>query len=485
MKRFLLALVLIGFGERPAAAHIDVPGLDTNGQCVGDADSDASVAINELILAVNNALGGCPELPVTVNFSAMVGDKTFGCGTVYQGIGTGAAQFIASDFRFYISNIRLLTIGGAEVPLTLDEDGIWQTQNVALLDFETGPENGCGEGNMATNTAVHGKVPAGVYTGIKFDVGLPFDLNHINVSTAVSPLNLTALYWSWNEGYKFLRVDTPDNFRFHLGSTGCNGGSPSHPPTICTQPNLPTITLSGFNLAHSVIVADIAALLSDSDINVNQPGSSGGCLSDPDDQDCAPLFHNLGLNFPAGTPGSSPQKLFRVSSAGSEGEHVEVKIAASAEGSGQLIAHPEFDVTQPVPLFLAGCVNGTGDDCTGGTRLFSAGNPGFEPLDEAEPAESLFTVADGTVVTLELTALTDGLKFRGPGGEMLDHVGAMLLLGTTPSFHVDLEAQLELPGGGPPTGIFEAGFKLTTTSGPYQSSDPIRVKFAPSADAGG
>jgi len=485
MRGLALTLLLIGaFAARPALAHVNVPGLDVNGQCVGDADSDATVAINELITAVNNALNGCARLPVTLNFRGMIGDQPFACGTIFNNVGSGASEFIASDFRFYISNVRLLTVGGSEVPVELEDDGVWQYtdpdshKSVALLDFETGPGNGCPEGNTATNTAVHGTVPAGVYTGVRFDLGVPFELDHLDVSTARSPLNFTAMYWSWNQGYKFLRIDTGDGkFLFHLGSSGCDGATPSRPPTTCSRPNLPTITLPSFNITHSVVVADIAALLADSNIDVNQPGTVPGCQSDADDQDCVPLFHNLGLNFPEGTVGTTPQKLFSVGLPAEE-EHVEVKIASSADGSGQLIAHPEFDVTQPIPLPFAECLGGTGDECTGGTRIFSAANPGFEPIGEAEPGESLFKLADGVPVTLELTVLSDGLTFRS-GDQVLDHVGATLVLGTTPDFHVDLEAQLTLPGGGEPSGTFEAGFKVTTTSSQYQSSDPIRVKFTP------
>ncbi len=38
------------------------------------------------------------------------------------------------------------------------------------------------------------------------------------------------MFWSWQLGYKFLRVDTADDeFRIHLGSTGCqsDGAQPA------------------------------------------------------------------------------------------------------------------------------------------------------------------------------------------------------------------------------------------------------------------
>lgn len=160
-----------------------------------------------------------------------------------------------------------------------------------------------------------------------------------------------------------------------------------------------------------------------------------------------------------------------------------IKIAANADGGGALVAHPEFDVAQPIPLFFAECFGGTGDDCSGGMRLFSAANPGLEPLDSAEPDQSLYTVADGTAITLAVTALDAGLSFH-LGDAVLDRVGATVLLGQTPSFHSDLEAQLVLPGGGPPSGTFSAVFQLTTSSSKYQSSDPFTVKFTPSSSTG-
>jgi len=477
MRRPTLMLAAM-LAASPAAAHFEVPGADNNGQCVGDADSNAVVAINELITAVNNALGGCPRLPITLNFRGVVGHEPFACGTVFHDVGSGESQFLASDFRFYISNVRLMS-GGQEVPLELEQDGVWQYQNVALLDFETGPDDGCIEGNTATNTTVRGTVPAGVYNGVRFDLGVPFDLNHGDVNVAPSPLNFSAMFWTWNSGYKFLRIDTGDDtFRFHLGSTGCNGPSPSRPPTSCSRLNLATITLTGFNPTHNLIEADIGSLLANSNIEMNQTGTVPGCQSDADDLDCTPVFNNLGLNFPEGTVGSTPQTFIRLATEHSEPEHVEIVVASDADGGGALVAHPEFDTSEALPIHFSECLGGTGEDCSGGTRVFTTANPGFNPLEEAEPEESLYPVTDGTPVSVEVTALADGLTFR-LGETALDQVGATALLGNAPEFHADLEAQLLLPGGGEPSGTYSATFKLTTTSSQYQSSNTVTVTFEP------
>ena len=59
MRRVIGRLMLVvALGATSAQA---LTGLDVNGQCVGDANGDSMVTINELITAVNNALGGCPQ----------------------------------------------------------------------------------------------------------------------------------------------------------------------------------------------------------------------------------------------------------------------------------------------------------------------------------------------------------------------------------------------------------------------------------------
>ena len=465
-----------------ARAHTDVPGLDVNGQCVGDADGDATVAINELILAVNNALDGCADRPVEIQFRGMVGDEDFACGTTYSGIGTGDSQFVPSDFRFYVTDVHLVTPGGAEVPVTLEQDGVWQYQNVAMIDFENGSGPCAAFGNEATNTTVRGTVPAGVYTGVKFVLGLPFELNHGNAATAPSPLNFTSMFWVWRSGYKFIRVDTADDkFRIHLGSTGCEGGSATQPPTSCAASNRPDVLLSGFNPDHSVVVADLKALLSQNNIDSNAADTDPGCMSSPLDADCGPLFNSFGLAFPAGTP-IAGQRFFRVGEA-AEDDHKEIVVASSAENGGALVAHPEFDTAEPIPASLADCLGGTGDECDGGTRIFTTVNPGIEPLAESEPDESLYALADGTPVTLQVTALDAGLTLR-LGETTLDGVGDTVVLGTSPDFHADLEAQLALPGGGEPSGTYAVTFKLTTTAAGYQGSDEVTVSFTPTEGSG-
>jgi uncharacterized repeat protein (TIGR04052 family) len=286
-------------------------GAESAGMCVGDANGDGEVTIDEIVASVSNALDGCGFVPITVRFKAMVGSEPFACGTLYHNIGTTAVDIIPADLRFYVHNVRLISAAGAEVPLRLPADGIWQVDDLALLDFEdkTPP---CSQGTVPTNTTLRGIAPQDDYTGIRFVLGVPFALNHANAALAPSPLNLTTMFWNWQGGYKFLRIDEAlDTVRLHLGSTGCEYGSPGHIAS-CARPNRGEVFLTNFDPNTNTIIVDLAALFADSDLNANDPDTPPGCMSDPDDTDCDLLMRNVGVNFANGMPDPSRQTFFRV-----------------------------------------------------------------------------------------------------------------------------------------------------------------------------
>lgn len=311
LARNLAGAVLVTTLFLPAATvHA---AFDAHGQCVGDGNGDGEVTIEEIVGSVDSSLQGCGFEPVNIRFRGAVGDSTFACGQTYAGIGTTAADLIPSDFRFYVSNLRLMTRDGHEHQVLLDQDRIWQLEEVALLDFENKAPP-CVNGTTLTNDVVRGRVAPGEYTGIRFTLGVPLTRNHGDASVAPPPLSLTGMFWSWQDGYKFIRVDTAfDNLRVHLGSTGCFYARPG---VIggCARPNRGEIVLTPFDPATDVIVADLATLLQDSDINSNQEETPPGCMSAPNDQDCGPIMRNLGVSFENGLPSASTQKLFRVES---------------------------------------------------------------------------------------------------------------------------------------------------------------------------
>lgn len=261
---------------------------------------------------------------VSIHFQAMVGDKKLVCGETYDGIGITRSRITPRDFRFYVHNLRLIDANGKPVPVELDQDGKWQLDDVALLDFENATA-GCVNGTPEMHDRVSGRVPAGHYAGLRFTLGVPFNKNHTELTSQPPPLNLTALSWVWNGGRKFARLDfsstgMPHGFAIHLGSTGCTPNQTKITvPTQCSEPNRPEIEFAEFDAGQDTVVADLAALLKDSNVDVNQPNTAAGCMSAKEDSDCAPIFANFGLPFgerPAGRQTFFRRQAASASSAG-------------------------------------------------------------------------------------------------------------------------------------------------------------------------
>lgn len=256
--------------------------------------------------------GPVGPVDVTLNFAAVVNGADFACGTSYADVGASSTEITPVDFRFYVHDVALLDADGSAHDVELDEN-LWQRDGVVLLDFENG-SGPCVNGTSATHTAVTGTVPAGDYTGVRFILGVSEDLNHADHTTAAAPLDLTGLFWSWNAGYKFARIDhvseaQPEGWFVHLGSTGCQpSGDPTVPATSCANPHRPTIELNGFDWTTDEIVADYGALLADSDLTRNS--ANKGCQSFPNDPECHAVMPNFGLSY-EGTV-STGQTFFRV-----------------------------------------------------------------------------------------------------------------------------------------------------------------------------
>lgn len=248
--------------------------------------------------------GGVGPMSLELQFAARVGSEDAACGSVYTDLGLEPGDVELSDLRFYVHDIRLVDARGAETPVELEQDGVWQVENVALLDFEDAT-GACTDGTAELNSVVRGTVPAGEYVGVRYRLGVPFELNHENVATSPSPLNISTLYWVWAFGHIFfstITTMTPEagaeaNPHFvHLGSTGCTGDPELGEEVSCSNPNRPEFNFdTGFDPATSTIVLDIAPLLAQSNL-----GSEIGCHSFPDTPACTAPFEALGLDYATG-----------------------------------------------------------------------------------------------------------------------------------------------------------------------------------------
>lgn len=261
-------------------------------------------------------LTGCPapseEDPpksrdLAVSFAARVGDVDVDCNTDYPGVGSTASTLSIADLRFYVSNLSVES-GGEKIAVAIADEAPFQGRGVALVDFEDGSGN-CVDGNADKHEAVSGSIDGigadDVLDAIEFDVGVPDELNHLDPSTLEPPLNITSMFWGWTAGYKFFKADLsstgqPTGFFVHLGSAACTGDGAD---ATCAAKNRAHVRLEGFS-DDSTVVFDLGAALADADVDVNAAASAPGCMSDPDDADCAPVFAAFGLPF-ADAPASA------------------------------------------------------------------------------------------------------------------------------------------------------------------------------------
>lgn len=217
--------------------------------------------------------------PITIPFIATEGTHPIRCG---EPTPTGLTVY---DLRLFLHGLTLTAEDGAQVPLALTP-GPFQTETVAMLDFE----DGCSNGTPQTHTVLTGAAPAGTYTALSMVLGVPFAENHANPAKASGPLSATAMHWTWQGGYKFLRLDyvrRDGRKRVHLGSTGCRGEIGA--PEGCSRENRATVTLP--LRPGEPLVLDVAALT-----------TAGGCMGGEDEPDCAPVFEALGMDPAAGKP---------------------------------------------------------------------------------------------------------------------------------------------------------------------------------------
>lgn len=240
-------------------------------------------------------------LPVAIQFAARIHGEDFVCMKEYLEVGEPPAPFTLTDARFYVHDVKLVDDSGRAHTVELD-DAPFQGNGIALLDFE----DGCGpDGTAETNTTITGVVDAGVYRALEFTLGVPPERNFIDLASAEPPLDETGMFWTWQSGYKYLKIDgfTPSDdggihpFLLHVGAIGCPGENPQAPPTgACDSPNRVRYRLDGFELDRTTVVARIADVFAESDLSSNTAGTAPGCMSEAKDPECSVLLPRLGVD---------------------------------------------------------------------------------------------------------------------------------------------------------------------------------------------
>lgn len=292
----------------------------TFGNCDGKTDSSNS-EIMALLFAANLTTQG-------ITFNAVVGDSEATCGVEISGHGDAASSSVSimhvagvmpiglKDLRFYVSEFELVDQNDNVIPLNVSDDGLWQYSGVTLLDFENG--QGSCSGTAETNNIVKTLIENKTYKTIRFTLGVPESLNHINYATAPSPLNISGLTWGWTMGYRFfvgefLSADpsaSGNSAVLHIGSTGCT--EPTTGNYTCTESNRARIELSpaaGFNPSVQKIQFDLKTAVVGWDISAGSVSChSMGAM----DSNCPLVYPNFGLDYSTGNAGSTEQSVFSV-----------------------------------------------------------------------------------------------------------------------------------------------------------------------------
>ena len=253
------------------------------------------LGIITLLLSIT-LLSGCFErtLPTKVSFQPMYKNMPLSCESNFH---SSNEKTISSDelikwqyqqLQFYIHGVEVNTRKNGWQPWEMTTNSN-QASNVALLGEM------CNENKEEPNWHIE-LVPldfSADITDIRFSIGVPFELNHLNPLTQPSPINDSSMFWGWRGGHKFMRIELAsqyDDWLFHLGSTGCKALSPVRAPkSECLHPNRVIVSLP-FSEKSSVIKFDLAVLLRG--IALTRDNS---CQSAVDEESCKVLFKNSGM----------------------------------------------------------------------------------------------------------------------------------------------------------------------------------------------
>ena len=250
-----------------------------------------------LIIAIVNFLTACSPTPTQLNVQLMWHDKPLECGAVL------VDRWQLNQIQFYLSEF---SINNKPINLATSNDINHQQKNIVLLG---------GDCQTAGNWTIYfdSLIPKGK---LVFEIGVPFNANHSNPLKALSPLNQSDMFWTWQQGHKFLRTDfskTDTNntssanmntgWQFHLGSVGCQSASVMRSPKqACEYPNRAKFEIDYNN--ESLLLFDIAPLFEpilSQTISSKTSITEQSCMSDPNSLSCQHLFKVLGLSSQSAT----------------------------------------------------------------------------------------------------------------------------------------------------------------------------------------
>ena len=146
---------------------------------------------------------------LTLHFDNVVGDKDL---TLTSGVYTNSSSesFSVTTLKYFISNIKLKTTDNKEFVVPQDssyflvDESVEESQDLLLKD-----------------------IPAADYNEVTFTIGVDSARSVSDVSKRKGVLDPaeTDMYWSWNSGYIFFKMEgtstaIDDSFYYHIGGYG-------------------------------------------------------------------------------------------------------------------------------------------------------------------------------------------------------------------------------------------------------------------------
>jgi len=154
---------------------------------------------------------------ITIEFDNVVGARDLALNTgTYQN--ASGESFTVSKLNYFISNIKLLRVDGSSY--TVPQDSSYFLVR---------------EADAASQEVKLNNVPTGEYSGIQFVVGVDSLRSAMEKSKRkgvldenTGPTNEEAMYWDWNPGYIFLKLEGTSpaamaptgKFYYHIGGFG-------------------------------------------------------------------------------------------------------------------------------------------------------------------------------------------------------------------------------------------------------------------------
>lgn len=217
-------------------------------------------------------------------------------------------EWSIEQVAFFISDLELSDENNSIKPQLSTTP--WQTNDLVLMQpnldscntpsaaideikDETTPKSQVDSSELKSNNDVQFAAPVDLDSSEKlsFTLAVPFALNHQNPLLQASPLNLPSMFWSWQSGHKFFRLDVQGpnkNWVFHLGSIGCSAASTMRSPQEeCVQPNRVRFYLDKKHKG-SKLVLHLDRLLKNVSLQ-----NSDSCLFHSEQSSCTVLMSNL------------------------------------------------------------------------------------------------------------------------------------------------------------------------------------------------